>query len=285
VKLNAAQRAAVEHGEGPLLIVAGAGTGKTRVIIERVGHLLRAVEGLLPEQILALTFANKAADEMRHRAGERFSEQARRCRFSTFHSFCYELLAESGLSRALDPTDQWIFLRRHLEELELEYYFKASEPGRFLADLVSFCSRCHDNLVTPAEYAEYIEKLSADCAKKRDNPPECEEEEIARQQEVARVFTLLEKMQEEQGLLSFGSMISRAVRLLDSSPELLERLQRKYQYVLVDEFQDTNTAQFELLVRLAGKQKNLTVVGDDEGRPMPASSSLPSVTRSICASC
>src|SRR3990172_12258508 len=192
VKLNAAQRAAVEHGEGPLLIVAGAGTGKTRVIVERVGYLLRTIEGLQPEQILALTFANKAADEMRQRAGERFGEQASRCRFSTFHSFCYELLAKTGPSRALDATDQWIFLRRHLEELELDHYFKTSEPGRFLSDLVNFCSRCHDNLVTPSEYSGYVEKLAAECAKKTGALPECEKEEIARQMEVARVFTLLE---------------------------------------------------------------------------------------------
>ncbi|OFV99749.1 MAG: hypothetical protein A3H94_07775, partial [Acidobacteria bacterium RIFCSPLOWO2_02_FULL_60_20] len=265
VELNAPQQAAVEHGQGPLLIVAGAGTGKTRVIVERVGYLLGTVEALQPEQVLALTFANKAAGEMRQRARERFGEQAGRCRFSTFHSFCYELLAETGPSRALDRIDQWIFLRRNLEALELDYYFKTSEPGRFLADLVDFASRCHDNLVTPAEYSQYIERLAADCASKAGAPsPGCDEAEIARQKEVSRVFALLEQLQEEQGLLSFGSMISRAVRLLDDSPELLRRLQQRYQYILVDEFQDTNTAQFELLVRLSGTRKNLAVVGDDD---------------------
>ena len=265
VKLNAAQKAAVEHGEGPMLIVAGAGTGKTRVIVERIGHLLGTIDGLQPERILALTFANKAADEMRQRAEERFGEQASRCRFATFHSFCYELLSKSGSTRALDKTDQWIFLRRHLEELELDYYFKTSDPGRFLADLVDFCSRCHDNLVTPAEYSAYVERLAADCAKKIGPvPPECKDEEIARQREVARVYTRLERLQEQQGLVSFGSMISRAVRLLNESPQLLEQLQEQYQFILVDEFQDTNTAQFELLVRLAGTRKNITVVGDDD---------------------
>jgi DNA helicase-2/ATP-dependent DNA helicase PcrA len=263
-RLNAAQRAAVEHGEGPLLIVAGAGTGKTRVIVERVGHLLRNVAALQPEQILALTFSNKAAEEMRRRAGEQFGAQGSRCRFSTFHSFCYELLAASGPSRTLDPVDQWIFLRRHLGELELEHYFKVSEPGRFLADLVDFCSRCHDNLVTPAEYYRYVEERAADGAGKSGSASGCDEQEIARQREVAHVFTLLERMLEKQDLLTFGSMISQAVRLLDASPELLERLQRRYPYVLVDEFQDTNTAQFELLARLAGKRRNLTVVGDDD---------------------
>jgi DNA helicase-2/ATP-dependent DNA helicase PcrA len=264
VRLNPEQRAAVEHGDGPLLIVAGAGTGKTRVLVERVGYLLRSVSGLQPSQILALTFANKAADEMRQRAAERFGEQGRQCRFSTFHAFCYELLARSGPSRVLDAVDQWIFLRRRLEELELEHYFKVSEPGRYLADLVSFSSRCHDNLVMPEEYSAYVERLRVDCARRQEPITAIEESELARQGEVARVFALLERMQKEQGLLSFGSMISRAVSLLDSSPKLLADVQRKYQYLLVDEFQDTNTAQFELLALLAGTRKNLTVVGDDD---------------------
>lgn len=264
VKLNSTQRAAVEHGEGPLLIVAGAGTGKTRVIVERVGYLLKTVPGLQPENILAVTYTEKAAGEMRQRAKERFGEVASRCRFSTIHAFCYGLLAESVPGRALDPTDQWIFLRRHLEELELEHYFKTSEPGRYLADLVDFCSRCHDNLVSPAEYTAYIEKLAANCAGASAKQPEFDEENLARQIEVGRVFRLLEQLQEKQGLLSFGAMISHAVRLLDEAPERLAQLQRQYQFILVDEFQDINTAQFELLARLAGERRNLTVVGDDD---------------------
>ncbi|HWP84776.1 MAG TPA: ATP-dependent DNA helicase, partial [Terriglobia bacterium] len=264
VALNPQQRAAVEHGEGPLLIVAGAGTGKTRVIVERVGYLLKANPGLRPEQILALTFTEKAAAEMRQRAAERFGAEASGCRFATFHSFCYELLAESGPVRALDPIDQWIFLRRHLDELDLEHYFKVSEPGRFLSDLVNFCSRCHDNLVTPAEYAGYIEKLANQRGANSRRAGGDGNAELSRQREVARVFALLEKLQEEQGLVSFGAMISRAVRLLDEDPALRARLQERYRYILVDEFQDTNTAQFELLTRLAGERKNLTVVGDDD---------------------
>jgi ATP-dependent DNA helicase UvrD/PcrA len=267
VKLNAQQRAAVEHGQGPLLIVAGAGTGKTRVIVERIGSLLRTVKGLEPQQILALTFTDRAAEQMRQRAAERFGEPARRCRFSTFHAFCYELLAETGPVRALDKIDEWIFLRRHLEELHLDYYFKVSDPGRFLHDLVDFCSRCHDNLVSPSEYSDYVESLAARCreAQKSGAPsPDCDPEALARQGEVARVFTVLERLQQDQGLISYGAMISRAIRLLDDSPELLARLQDQYQFVLVDEFQDVNTAQFELLVRLAGSRKNLTVVGDDD---------------------
>ena len=162
LKLNDQQRAAVEHGEGPLLIVAGAGTGKTRVIVERVGYLLAHVPGLQPENILALTFGRKAAEEMRQRAVKQFGERARRCRFSTFHAFCYDLLREELPLRALDKVDQWILFRRHLEELEPEYYLKLSEPGRFLHELVEFCSRCHDNLVSPEDLRRYAEKRAAE---------------------------------------------------------------------------------------------------------------------------
>ena len=267
VQLNAEQRAAVEHGEGPLLIVAGAGTGKTRVIVERVGYLLRTVPGLQPENILAITFGNKAAEEIRQRAGERFGESALGCRFSTFHAFCYELLLEESPGKALDRIDHWIFLRRHLESLDLDTYLKVSEPGRFLGDLVDFCSRCHDNLVTPEEYTAYVEKVADDCLRSsRQGPPqkECAEEEIARQREVARMLSRSAELEEQEHLLSFGAMISRTLVLLDATPELLARLQRRYRFILVDEFQDTNLAQIELLVRLAGERKNLTVVGDDD---------------------
>jgi ATP-dependent DNA helicase UvrD/PcrA len=260
VKLNPEQRRAVEHREGPLLIVAGAGTGKTRVIVERIGNLLAAKDGPRPEQILALTFGNKAADEMRERAMERFGTLARRCRFSTFHAFCHELLSERRPQRALDRIDEWIFLRRHLEELNLSHYFKVSDPGRFLADLVDFCSRCHDNLVTPAEYKAYVDRLGPSSLPA--SPAEAEE--IARQREVSRVFIVLDQLQRKQGLVSFGAMISRAVQMLDADPGLTAELQERYRYILVDEFQDTNTAQFELLVRLAGARRNLTVVGDDD---------------------
>ncbi|OFV98816.1 MAG: hypothetical protein A3H28_08280 [Acidobacteria bacterium RIFCSPLOWO2_02_FULL_61_28] len=281
-KLNDEQRAAVEHGEGPLLVVAGAGTGKTRVIIERIGHLLTHVRGLQPENILALTYARKAAEEMRQRAAERFGPPALRSRVSTFHAFCYELLSETAPRRTLDRVDQWIFLRRNLELLELEHYLRVSEPGRFLDDLIEFCHRCHDNLVSPADFRAYVEKRMAECreaarssplpgptakASRRQSRPDsqdCSEEEMARLQELAHVYERSEGLQERSQLVSFGAMISSAVALLDRSPELLQQLRRRYRFILVDEFQDTNPAQFELLVRLTGEHRNLTVVGDDD---------------------
>ena len=266
VELNAPQQAAVEHGQGPLLIVAGAGTGKTEAIVQRVGYLLAHVPGLQPENILALTFARKAAEEMRHRAGDYFGPRALGTRFSTFHSFCYDLLREEIMLQAVDKTDHWIFLRRHLEQLELDHYLKVSDPGRFLHDLVDFCSRCHDNLVSPAEYSEYVNRLAAEEqeAVKRGQPlGKDAEKNLARLREHARVYELSESMLEQEGLLTFGAMISKAVARLKESRALQRQLHQRFIYILVDEFQDTNAAQWELLKLLAGERQNITAVGDD----------------------
>ncbi|OFV92735.1 MAG: hypothetical protein A3F68_06535 [Acidobacteria bacterium RIFCSPLOWO2_12_FULL_54_10] len=266
IQLNKQQQEAVKHVSGPLLIVAGAGTGKTRVIVERVGFLLQNVPDLQPHQILALTFSRKAAAEMRRRLQEKYGERVEGCHFSTFHSFCNDLLGEQSKKKVLDKIDEWIFLRRHLEELGLDYYLRVSEPGKFLSDLVDFCSRCHDNLVSPADYANYVEKLASrlkDAAKSEKKPSENAEKEIEKQREIARVYERSERLQEEKGFLNYGGMVSRAVNLLKNSPETLEELQHRYRFVLVDEFQDTNAAQFELLVMLC-EHGNLAVVGDDD---------------------
>src|SRR5207244_1779934 len=135
--------------------------------------------------------------------------------------------------RAIDEFDHWIFLRRNLERLELDYYLRVSEPGRFLVDLQEFCSRCHDNLVTPADYSAYVESLSAESPAAPGGafavpPKKVEDDEIRRQREVARVFARSEQLQEAAGLVTFGGMLSRAVALLRELPDLLARLQRRY---------------------------------------------------------
>ena len=264
-RLNARQRDAVEHGDGPLLIVAGAGTGKTRVIVERVGHLLRNVPGIEPKNILALTFGKKAAAEMHRRAVEQFGETARGCRFATFHAFCFDLLRREIPMRPLDSIDQWIFFRRHLEELQPDYYLKLSEPGRFLHDLVEFCSTCHDNLVSPQELRRFVESEAEKCeqSRKGGDPADRTPEEIARLRELARIYERSEELQVREGLLSFGAMISLAVARLKASESLRKRVRSRYSYILVDEFQDTNAAQWELLKLLAGQRRNVAVVGDD----------------------
>ena len=147
-KLNPEQRQAVEHGEGPQLVIAGPGSGKTRVITERIVHLVETVPHLRPSNILALTFTEKAAGEMKRRVLNTLPEQDDPPFIATFHAFCYHALRERHFERQLlDSVDLWIFLRRRMELLGLEMYLKLAEPGAFLHDLNEFCSRCQDELI------------------------------------------------------------------------------------------------------------------------------------------
>src|SRR5271157_1164225 len=134
LKLNEAQRRAITHGEGPLLVIAGAGTGKTRVITERIRHLLQSDESLSGENILGLTFTDKAAGEMKSRVVKAVGERAEGVQLSTFHSFCFEkILKPANLElQVLDEIDHWILLRRHIAELELHHFRRLADPGEFL---------------------------------------------------------------------------------------------------------------------------------------------------------
>src|SRR3990172_1467184 len=155
--LNAQQRAAVEHGEGPLLVVAGAGTGKTRVITERIRHLLESDPALPGEAIVGLTFTEKAAAQMKYRVTRAVGERGQGVFLGTFHAFCTNLLIEQNADlKPLDDVDHWILLRRNLPLLQLERYRKIAEPGKFLSDFVKFFSRCQDELVTPDRYEQYV---------------------------------------------------------------------------------------------------------------------------------
>jgi DNA helicase-2/ATP-dependent DNA helicase PcrA len=161
VKLNPEQRQAVEHGEGPLLVIAGPGSGKTRVITERIVHLLESTPQLQPGNILALTFTDKAAGEMKRRVRDSLPELETAPFISTFHAFCYHVLRERHFDRELlDKVDVWIFLRRRMEQLGLEFYRKLAEPGAFLHDLMDFFSRCQDELIEPDEFDSYVQALS-----------------------------------------------------------------------------------------------------------------------------
>jgi len=269
LELNPEQRLAIEHGEGPLLIIAGPGSGKTRVITERIVHLLGNVRGLRPENILAVTFTDKAAEEMKRRLRTALPNLETTPHISTFHSFCYHVLRERHFERRLlDKVDVWIFLRQRMEHLGLDFYQKLAEPGAFLHDLNDFFSRCQDELIEPDDF----EGFAADAEKEflgrapALDPASAtlEGEEILKKKELARVFHNSRKLIEDAGCSSLGSLISEAVRLFDREPEFRERYQSRFSYVLVDEFQDTNYAQVELLRRLVGPPLNITAVGDDD---------------------
>src|ERR1700691_1659607 len=161
--LNAQQRRAVQHGEGPMLVVAGAGTGKTRVITERIRTLLDSDSSLAGENILGLTFTDKAAGEMKHRVVKAAGERAEGVWLSTFHSFCLEkiLKAANPKIQALDDIDHRILLRRNIADLGLVLFKRLAEAAEFLKDFQAFFSRCQDELVTLDDYQRYVEDLRA----------------------------------------------------------------------------------------------------------------------------
>jgi DNA helicase II / ATP-dependent DNA helicase PcrA len=269
LKLNEAQRRAITHGEGPLLVIAGAGTGKTRVITERIRHLLQSDETLSGENILGLTFTNKAAGEMKARVVRATGERGKNVTLATFHAFCEGLLKEAAPERLMiDKVDHWILLRRNLERLKLDKYRRLADPGQFLNDFVEFFSRCQDELVSSEDYERYADGLAAQLETEREALDEEtfkeRAEEVALQQEIARAYRASEDLLREKKRVSFGSLITGAVELLESNAELRRALQAKYRYILVDEFQDTNIAQLRLLELLAGDTKNIVAVGDND---------------------
>lgn len=269
LKLNEAQRRAITHGEGPLLVIAGAGTGKTRVITERIRHLLQSDETLSGENILGLTFTNKAAGEMKARVVRATGERGKNVTLATFHAFCEGLLKEAAPERLMiDKVDHWILLRRNLERLKLDKYRRLADPGQFLNDFVEFFSRCQDELVSSEDYQRYADSLAAQLETEREALDEDtfkeRAEDVALQQEIARAYRASEELLREKKRVSFGSLITGAVELLETNADLRRALQQKYRYILVDEFQDTNIAQLRLLELLAGDTKNIVAVGDND---------------------
>ncbi|TAL20683.1 PD-(D/E)XK nuclease family protein [Patescibacteria group bacterium] len=263
--LNNAQKTAVAHQNGPLLVIAGAGTGKTTVIARRVAWLVASGRAS-PEGILALSFTDKSAGEMEDRVLRLLPYGTPDLWIQTFHSFGERVLRAHGLDiglstsfRLLSRTEQWLFLRRHLNELKLDYYRPLGNPTKFLEALVTHFSRADDELVSPEEYLDFVRdcQLSADSA---DIPAE----EVKRLSELADAFHFYKRELREQNALDFGDLINETLRLFRTRPAILARYQKIFSCILVDEFQDTNWAQYELVKLLAGAQRNITVVGDDD---------------------
>src|SRR5260370_27868029 len=274
IQLNPEQRAAVHHGAGPLVVVAGAGTGKTRVVTERRRYLLDRQTELTGKDILGVRFIDKAAAEMKHRVvaaarerGESAVERAEAVTLSTFHAFCNALLQEVNPDlKAIDQIDHWILLRRNLPLLQFDQFRRLAEPGQFLGDFVEFFSRCQDELVSPDDYQKYADEQAENFRRVRAAMPEDERSvrdlEIAKLLEIARAYRASDMLLRERKLLTFGTQIMDAVVGLKDDKALLEKLRARYRYILVDEFQDTNIAQLELLWLLTGDRPNLVVVGD-----------------------
>jgi DNA helicase II / ATP-dependent DNA helicase PcrA len=268
-EMNEAQRRAITHGEGPLLVIAGAGTGKTRVITERIRHLLESDASLLGENILGLTFTNKAAGEMKARVVKTAGERGKDVVLATFHSFCETMLKEVDPNRlALESVDHWILLRRNLARLKLEKYRRLAEPGQFLSDFIAFFSRCQDELVSSEDYQAFADQLAAeleaDKATLDDDTYKERAEHVALQQEIARAYRASEEILWDKRAIAINGSIAEAVALLKKDAKRLRQLRERYKHILVDEFQDTNIAQLELLHLLSHDSRNIVVVGDND---------------------
>lgn len=241
--LNEAQRAAVEHLDGPLLVVAGAGSGKTRVLTARIARLLE--RGVRPESVMAFTFTNRAAREMKERIERAVGERAARLWVGTFHATAVRILRReaAALDRPrsfaiYDREDQESVLREILRGLELP------EAAYRLGTVLSRISDAKNALVTPAESA----RLAVSPYEKQ----------------IAECYALYSDALRAAGAFDFDDLIAETVRLLVERPEIGERYARRFEHVLVDEYQDTNHAQFRLVEALSRVHRNLFVVGDDD---------------------
>ena len=259
-KLNQAQREAVEVVEGPVLVVAGAGTGKTRVIVERINKLIE--QGTAPESILALTFTEKAAAEMSDRINAGRIGVTIDTTIATFNRFGNDLLntygGEYGLGNLtlLGETGQLVFLREHFDDFKLDYFAPVSNPDGQLEILAKYVSELKQQLLSPDSYLSYAEKMPASNA----------EERLEKQKhgELARFFQTYLQLCKSEQVIDFDDQLYLTIDLLEHRPNILKRLQDRYRYIMVDEFQDTNPMQSKLIDLLAGEAKNVMVVGDDD---------------------
>jgi DNA helicase-2/ATP-dependent DNA helicase PcrA len=262
--LNPAQKEAVTHGKGPLLIIAGAGTGKTKVITHRIAYLI-ASKMAKPEEIMAVTFTEKAANEMEERVDQLIPYSYSFVDISTFNSFGERVLRNYALDlgypldfRLLDDVEQAIFFRENLFRLPLRYYRPLSFPTRHIQELLGTIKRLKQEDISPKEYLEYAHKLEMSAG------DEAAEETARKHKEMTQVYKAYEELLKKEGKIDFEDQVRLVVHLFRKRPSVLRDFREKYKYILVDEFQDTNYIQFELLKLMSARHQNLTVVGDDD---------------------
>lgn len=254
--LNKEQLSAIKHDIGPLLIIAGAGTGKTTVITERIKYLI-VDKNVLPQNILALTFTDKAAHEMQERVDRLLPYGYTNLWIHTFHSFCDRILRDEVHHIGLDPgykliseSESILLLRKNIFELGLNIFKPMGNPTKFVEALLSHFSRLKDEDISPSDYLKWASK------NKEDNHDEY--------LELAEAYEKYEKLKISESGMDFSDLISNTLKLFRTRPNVLKKYQKQFSYLLVDEFQDTNYAQNELAILLAGNEKNITVVADDD---------------------
>ncbi|OGY49866.1 MAG: hypothetical protein A3B89_03390 [Candidatus Buchananbacteria bacterium RIFCSPHIGHO2_02_FULL_40_13] len=284
--LNSRQKEAVTYGEGPLLIVAGAGTGKTTVITNRLAYLIET-QKCRPEEILALTFTDKAAGEMEERVDKLLPYGYVDLWISTFHSLAERLLKEHGLEiglptdfKLLSTTNQWLLVRNNLTKFDLDYYRPLGNPTKYIHSLLSHFSRAKDENIRPSDYQKYVDGLweitdQPKLAKELFSPEILEElpgedltiavsQELKKLKEIAQAYQTYQQLLLDNNALDFGDLINYLLKLFLERKNILAQYRAQFKYILVDEFQDTNLAQYELIKLLSAPKNNITVVGDDD---------------------
>lgn len=288
-KLNKEQLKAVQHDEGPLLIIAGAGTGKTTVITQRIAYLIEQGKAR-SDEILALTFTEKAAGEMEERVDKLLPMGYLDLWISTFHSFGERILDAHGVDIGLSPEakllnefEQWSLIKKNLDKFNLHYYRPLGNPTKFIQALVKHFSRAKDEDISPAQYLEFANELQENLdtmlggnkKKKAGNfefrisnfetdDKEIAAQEVARINEVANAYHVYQQLLLDNQAMDFGDLINYTLKIFRERPAVLEKYRQQFKYILLDEFQDTNWAQYELVKLLAAPNNNLVVVGDDD---------------------
>ncbi len=262
IAFNEEQIKAVQHGDGPLLIIAGAGTGKTTVITQRIKYLILEKK-VDPSSILALTFTEKAAKEMEERVDIALPYGYTQLWISTFHSFCDRILRDEAVHIGLNPAfklsteaESMLFLKKNLFKLQLDYFRPLGNPYKFLQGMLQHFSRVKDDDITPEDYCKFAEEMKQNTA---EDPLE-----VKKVVELAYAYKTYEELKVKEGIMDFADLNANVLKLFRMRSNILAYYQKKFQYILVDEFQDTNYAQNELAMLLAGKKRNINVVGDDD---------------------
>lgn len=267
-KLNKEQLDAIKHKNGPLLIIAGAGTGKTTVITERIKYLIFS-KLAKPQEILALTFTDKAAREMEERVDIAMPYGYTQMWISTFHSFCDRVLRQEALNIGLDPryklmtqSESIQFIRDHFFEFDLDYFRPLGNPNKFIGGMLQHFSRLQDEDISPIDYINWLKKIKI--KNKRKNLSKEEKLETKKFEELSKAYRKYDELKVQKGFLDFGDLIVKTLELFRTRKNVLVKYQKQFKYILIDEFQDTNFAQNELAKILVDKKQNITVCGDDD---------------------
>jgi len=261
--LNPEQLKAVTTTNGPLLIIAGAGTGKTTVIARRIAYIIEK-NLAKPSDILALTFTDKSAAEMEERVDVLVPYGFIDTWISTFHAFGERVLKENPLDAHLTPDfkvfsrpQQVLFFQQNLFRFNLDYFRPLGNPTRYISAIVSFFSRLKDENVSPEEFLKF-----ANIQRQKANSETLVEAD--KYLELAHCYESYEKYKDEAGFLDFGDLVVKTIKLFQTRPQILASYQQRFKYILVDEYQDTNYSQNILVNLLASAHKNICVVGDDD---------------------